>query len=77
MGLPVTCVLLWWHWPEAHGFVFHPVGLIIMGTSLICDLSYPFLLAHVKKTERVLPDGTVVAGNSGLGQLGEADKKER
>lgn len=48
-----------------------------MGTSLICDLSYPFLLAHVKKTERVLPDGTVVAGNSGLGQLGEADKKER
>lgn len=64
MGLPVTNGLLWWYWPEAHGYVFNPVGIIIIGTSLICDLAYPFLLAHVRSTERTLADGTIVAGES-------------
>ncbi|EXV04588.1 hypothetical protein X797_002269 [Metarhizium robertsii] len=66
LGLPGTCVLLWWFWPEAHGFVFHPISVIIVGTSLLCDLAYPFLLAHVRATERVLPDGTIVAGDSDI-----------
>lgn len=33
-------------------------------TVLLCDLLYPILLAHVKRTEVVLEDGTVVAGTS-------------
>jgi hypothetical protein len=63
LGLPGTCVLLWWFWPEAHGFVFDPWSIVIVGTSLICDLAYPILLAHVKATERCLPDGSIVAGD--------------
>lgn len=59
-------MLLWWYWPSAHGYVFHPLSIIIVGTSLVCDLAYPFLLAHVKATEKVLPDGTVVAGDSDI-----------
>lgn len=62
MGLPVACTLLWWYWPEAHGFIFHPVSIIIMVTVLICDLAYPFVLAHVKARERVLADGSVISG---------------
>lgn len=62
MGLPVSNVLLWWYWPEAHGFVWHPISIIVIGTSLICDLAYPFVLAYVKTKERVLPDGMVVSG---------------
>lgn len=58
----MTTVLLWWYWPEAHGFVLHPLGIFIIGTATCCDIAYPFVLAHVRSTERVLPDGTVVAG---------------
>ncbi|EWY84672.1 hypothetical protein FOYG_12093 [Fusarium oxysporum NRRL 32931] len=62
MGLPVSCGLMWWYWPEAHGFVFHPLGVFITGTSVICDLAYPFLLAYVRTREKVLPDGSLVDG---------------
>ncbi|PHH88826.1 hypothetical protein CDD83_6995 [Cordyceps sp. RAO-2017] len=63
LGLPGSCLLLWWYWPEAHGFVFQPLSIIIMGTSIICDVAYPFLLAHVRSTERILRDGTIVLGD--------------
>lgn len=63
MGLPLACGLLWWYWPEAHGFILHPVSGIIIGTSLLCDIAYPFALAYVRGTERILPDGTIVAGS--------------
>ena len=36
----------------------------MLATVLFCDLLYPVLLAHVKRTEVVLEDGTVVAGYS-------------
>ncbi|KAH7242015.1 hypothetical protein BKA59DRAFT_513525 [Fusarium tricinctum] len=62
MGLPISCIMLWWYWPEAHGFVFHPLGLFFVGTSILCDLAYPFLLAYVRTTERVLPDGSLTDG---------------
>lgn len=62
MGLPVTSILLWWYWPEAHGYVLHPLSIIIIGTGSICDLAYPFVLAHVKSTEKVLADGSIVSG---------------
>ncbi|KAK5989218.1 Terpene cyclase ascF [Cladobotryum mycophilum] len=63
MGLPVTNILMWYYWPEAHQYVFEPMSLIIVGTSLVCDLVYPFVLAYVRSTERILPDRTVIAGD--------------
>ncbi|EEU42865.1 uncharacterized protein NECHADRAFT_95821 [Fusarium vanettenii 77-13-4] len=73
VGLPISCILLWWHWPEAHGFVFHPLGLFFVGTAVVCDLLYPFLLAYVRSTERILPDGTVMAGET----FAEVEKKQQ
>lgn len=62
IGLPISTIILWWHWPEAHGFVLHPLSIILIGTGLVCDIAYPFLLAHVRTTERVLPDGMIISG---------------
>ncbi|KAF5622626.1 uncharacterized protein FTJAE_10888 [Fusarium tjaetaba] len=73
MGLPVSCGLMWWYWPEAHGFVFHPLGVFITGTSVICDLAYPFLLAYVRTREKVLPDGSLVDGRLEA----ETEKKQK
>ncbi len=73
MGLSINVGLLWWYWPEAHGYIFHPVSIIMIGTALLCDLAYPFLLAHVRTTERVLPDGTIVAGH----EVAAAEDKKR
>lgn len=61
MGMPVTNGLLWWYWPDAHGYVFEPLSIIMIGTALLCDLAYPFLLVYVKSAETTLLDGTVVA----------------
>ncbi|KAM3552705.1 hypothetical protein ARSEF4850_007261 [Beauveria asiatica] len=72
MGLPVTCCLLWWYWPEPHGFIFHPLSYIMTAPWLACDVAYPFLLAHVRKAEKVLPNGMVVAGNAD-----DAGRKEK
>lgn len=69
MGLPVTCGLLWWYWPSAHGFIFHPASYIIMGTTVVCDIAYPVLLASVRRTEVVMADGRIVAA-------GEDKKKQ-
>ncbi|KAF4333675.1 hypothetical protein FBEOM_12507 [Fusarium beomiforme] len=73
MGLPVSCVLMWWFWPEAHGFVFHPLGLFFIGTSVLCDLAYPFILAYVRTTEKVLSDGSLVDGTF----VEEVEKKKQ
>jgi hypothetical protein len=75
MGLPVTNILLWWYWPEAHGFVWHPLSIIIVGTGILCDVAYPFVLAHVRATERVLADGSIVSGDDSGGEAGQ--KKRR
>lgn len=64
MGLPVSSIILWWHWPEAHCYVFHPLSIIIIGSGFICDLAYPVLLAYVRSTENVLPDGTITTGHA-------------
>ncbi|KAM3444744.1 hypothetical protein NHJ13734_001094 [Beauveria thailandica] len=72
MGLPVTCCLLWWYWPEPHGFIFHPLSYIMTAPWLACDVAYPFLLAHVRKAEKVLPNGMVVAGDAD-----DAGRKEK
>lgn len=74
MGLPVSTFVMWWWWPEAHGFVLNPLSIIMIVTSLMCDLAYPFLLAHVRATEKVLSDGTIV---SGYDDLSSPEKKKR
>lgn len=62
MGLPVTGGLLWWYWPEAHGFIFQPLSIVMIGASLACDLIYPFVLARVRATEHIFPNGTMLSG---------------
>lgn len=60
--------LLWWYWPEAHGYFVHPFGVFLAVTCVGCDAFYPFVLAHVRKGERMLPDGRLVA--NGLDDAG-------
>lgn len=75
MGFSVSTILLWWHWPEAHGFVLHPLSVIMLVLILICDIPYPFLLAHVMSTETVLPDGRITSGFEC--NTSEAEKKKK
>ncbi|KAK1710641.1 hypothetical protein BDP67DRAFT_407195 [Colletotrichum lupini] len=56
--------LLWWYWPEAHGFFVNLMGIFLMTTCLACDTAYPFILAGVRRSEQVLPDGRLVSGIS-------------
>lgn len=75
MGLPVSTALLWWYWPEAHGFVLNPLGIFLIGTATLCDVVYPFVLRHVRLSEKVLPDGRIVAG-AGIGEGAEEKKRQ-
>ncbi|KAK1623336.1 integral membrane protein [Colletotrichum phormii] len=56
--------LLWWYWPEPHGFFVNPMGIFLMTTCLACDIAYPFILAVVRRSEQVLSDGRLVSGIS-------------
>lgn len=60
-GMGVCNAILWHYWPEAHGYFVNPLGMFINGTSLLCDLVYPFALWQVRKTEVTLPDGRLVS----------------
>lgn len=40
-----------------------PFAVFLWATSLICDCLYPYVLWHIKNTEKVLGDGRKVAGN--------------
>ncbi|KAH7319577.1 hypothetical protein B0I35DRAFT_339320, partial [Stachybotrys elegans] len=64
MGLPICVGLLGWYWPEAHGFVWEPASIIMLSAGIVCDIAYPFLLAYVRSTEKVLPDGTIIMGDA-------------
>ena len=61
-GLPITTGLLWYYWPEAHGFFLNPFGLFLIGASLACDAVYPFVLSRVRRSERELADGRLIRG---------------
>lgn len=54
--------LLWWYWPEAHGFFVNPMSIFLMTTCLACDTAYPFILAGVRRSEQILSDGRLVSG---------------
>ncbi|KAH6669556.1 hypothetical protein B0J14DRAFT_546718 [Halenospora varia] len=62
IGLYLNYAWMWYFWNEAHVYFMSPLGIFLWGTGLACDLIYPFVFAHFKKTERVLPDGSKVAG---------------
>jgi hypothetical protein len=62
-GLPITNGLLWYYWPEAHGYFLNPFGISMLGTCLVCDIVYPYVLWRVRKSETILPDGRIVRGD--------------
>jgi hypothetical protein len=41
-----------------------PFAVVLWVTALISDLIYPFVFAQIRKSERLLPDGRKVAGDS-------------
>lgn len=59
-GIVLCNAVMWWYWPEAHGFVVSPLGVALWGTAVVCDLVYPFVLWRVRKTEMVAPDGRII-----------------
>lgn len=58
-------------WRDAHEYFMSPFGIFLWGTALVCDLVYPFVFAQVRKTEKILPDGSKVAGASSLNPNGK------
>ncbi|KAK3376482.1 hypothetical protein B0T24DRAFT_550162 [Lasiosphaeria ovina] len=63
-GLVLCNVLMWWYWPEAHGFIVSPFAVFLWATAIACDVAYPLVLWQVRRLEQVLPDGRVIAGGS-------------
>jgi len=63
-GLYGNSGLLWYYWPEAHGYFVNPFGVFICATSFCLDALYPFVLWHVRKSERTLPDGRLIRGEA-------------
>ncbi|KAI6092231.1 hypothetical protein F4821DRAFT_225173 [Hypoxylon rubiginosum] len=62
-GLGFCSALMWWYWPEAHSYWIEPMSVFICGLSLICDIVYPFVLWHVRQTERVDVNGRLVGAH--------------
>jgi hypothetical protein len=45
-------------------YFMSPFSVVLWVTALICDLLYPFVFAEIRKSEKMLPDGRKVAGDS-------------
>ena len=52
----------YYYWKEAHEYFLSPFAIFLWCTGLVCDLIYPFVFYHIRKTEKVLPDGKKVRG---------------
>ncbi|KAH8890276.1 hypothetical protein GQ53DRAFT_747725 [Thozetella sp. PMI_491] len=80
-GLMLSPFLLWWYWPAAHEYIYHPLAVFLCGTSVMCDIVYPFVLWNVRQTEIKLADGSLVrAGQSDVPEEsrgGVAGRKKR
>jgi hypothetical protein len=59
-GLNVYYGYCWFVWPEAHGYVMHPLSICFLATWPVADLAYLAVLREVKKTEVTLKDGRKV-----------------
>lgn len=64
-GLGASSAVLWYWWPEAHGYFTNPLAMFLLGTAVVTDLAYPFCLMSVRKTEVILPDGRIVGREQG------------
>ncbi|KAF2812242.1 uncharacterized protein BDZ99DRAFT_507581 [Mytilinidion resinicola] len=62
VGAEAVWVSGWYFWPEGFPYVFNPFGVFIWATALACDLAYPILLWRIRKTERMLSDGSKASG---------------
>jgi hypothetical protein len=51
---------MWLYWREAHEYFMTPFAIFLWGSALVCDLIYPFVFYRIRKTERVLADGSKV-----------------
>ncbi|KAH8647255.1 hypothetical protein BX600DRAFT_484536 [Xylariales sp. PMI_506] len=76
-GMVLCNGVLWWYWPEAHSYFTTSMGIFMCGLALICDLAYPVILWHVRKTEKMLPDGRLVRGPGGVGVQGDDEEEEK
>lgn len=65
-GLGGSSAILWYWWPEAHGYFTNPLAIFILGTSVLTDLAYVLCLYKVRQEEVILPDGRVVSREQGL-----------
>ncbi|KAF2488364.1 hypothetical protein BU16DRAFT_553852 [Lophium mytilinum] len=72
VGAEAVWVSGWYFWPEGFPYVFSPFGVFIWVTALACDLAYPVLLWQIRKTERILPDGSKASG-----EMRELNNKKR
>ena len=76
LGMEFVNGLLWWYWPEAHGFFVNPLGVFLCATAVMCDLVYPYLLWKVRKSEQILPSGRIVRGRACGSKKDTTDKQD-
>ncbi|KAI6482522.1 hypothetical protein MCOR13_010488 [Pyricularia oryzae] len=61
VGLVALPGMMWWYWPEAHGYFLNPLATFMQALFLLPDIVYPFVLYQIRKTEVELPDGRLVS----------------
>lgn len=77
-GLVLDNLLMWWYWPDGYSWMVHPFGVFLWGTSIACDIVYPFILHHVRQSEVQLPDGSLMRGDSSRpSNISASEKKTR
>lgn len=61
VGLGGSSAILWYWWPEAHGYFTNPFAIFLLGTANLADIIYPVCLWKVRQTEVILEGGRVVS----------------
>ncbi|KAI6555474.1 hypothetical protein MCOR09_009992 [Pyricularia oryzae] len=61
VGLVALPGMMWWYWPEAHGYFLNPLATFMQALFLLPDIVYPFVLYQIRKTEVELQDGRLVS----------------
>lgn len=75
VGLGGSSAILWYWWPEAHGYLTNPFGMFMLGTAMLTDFIYPFCLWNVRQTEVILSGGRIVSREQAM-HMRATDKKE-
>lgn len=66
VGLGGSSAILWYWWPEAHGYFTNPFAMFLLGTAMLADLIYPICMWRVRQTEVVLEGGRIVSREEGM-----------